>query len=663
MSWEVRTMRSVTSYFNPTLYKKNLTRFWPIWTVWTIFWAFLYPLNLLNQWRIRGGGGQNSLYRYFRDCLNLNGNLSEVAVVFGAGYGVLVAMAVFSYLYNHRSAAALHALPMRRETHFVTNYLSGLTFILLPNLLVYLPAMLVEFVTLPGSLSALALPGLWSSLWLKTGAELFFYSFAVFCAQFTGNIFALPAFYVILNGLVAGLYALVRNLGDQILYGGWPLSGDPAIVKLLTPIYSLTEACGWDYVSWSDIWNTKLDHPEISPLLELKFDDPGMVAGYALAGVVFAALALLVYRRRNIETAGDVVSVKIVRPIFRAGVAVCAGLSGGIFTAAFFGEMDKALFLIVCVAFWTAVGHYIAEMLLQKSFRVWKKAWKSCAATALVMVLVMTGLYMDVLGVETWTPDPDKVEEMVITVHSTYPYDSASYLNVVPEDGAGKERIVNIHEAIIRDYEEHGRSFYADELGSVNLTYTMKNGATYSKRYYNVMLLRSDVNVPGTTTNLVHELVNDRAVLEKAYGWEQALNSHIKCTRLENVARVQGAEKYVEMAETGEGAEEIWAAVQADFNEGKLGVRYLFDDEVRRTQTYMTDLELCFWSPERVIPEEQYYYDLYEDKMVAANQTAPDGKYVYNWSFTITLTPQAERTLAALEKYYDLGGAYELVEH
>ena len=32
MSWEVRTMRSVTSCFNPALFKKNLSRFWPIWT-------------------------------------------------------------------------------------------------------------------------------------------------------------------------------------------------------------------------------------------------------------------------------------------------------------------------------------------------------------------------------------------------------------------------------------------------------------------------------------------------------------------------------------------------------------------------------------------------------------------------------------------------------
>ena len=51
MSWEVRTMRSVTSYFNPTLYKKNLARFWPMWVSWLVLWLFMLPLNLVNQWR------------------------------------------------------------------------------------------------------------------------------------------------------------------------------------------------------------------------------------------------------------------------------------------------------------------------------------------------------------------------------------------------------------------------------------------------------------------------------------------------------------------------------------------------------------------------------------------------------------------------------------
>ena len=40
-------MASVTSYFNPTLWKKSMHRFWPLWTAYLVFWLFLIPLNLL----------------------------------------------------------------------------------------------------------------------------------------------------------------------------------------------------------------------------------------------------------------------------------------------------------------------------------------------------------------------------------------------------------------------------------------------------------------------------------------------------------------------------------------------------------------------------------------------------------------------------------------
>ena len=46
-------MRSATSYFNGTLYRKTLARFWPLWGLWGLWglgWLFLLPLNFLNSW-------------------------------------------------------------------------------------------------------------------------------------------------------------------------------------------------------------------------------------------------------------------------------------------------------------------------------------------------------------------------------------------------------------------------------------------------------------------------------------------------------------------------------------------------------------------------------------------------------------------------------------
>ncbi len=59
MSWEVWTMRSVTSCFNAMLFRKNLTRFWPLWTMASLL-AVLPPLALATA-LVRGYGDKNPL--------------------------------------------------------------------------------------------------------------------------------------------------------------------------------------------------------------------------------------------------------------------------------------------------------------------------------------------------------------------------------------------------------------------------------------------------------------------------------------------------------------------------------------------------------------------------------------------------------------------------
>ena len=648
-------MRFATSYFNPTLYKKNLSRFWPLWVAWLVLWLFVMPLNLINLWQ-NYGGDQEGIYRVLRSCLNLNNDMQEGTLFLGAAYAVLVVMAVYGYLFNHRSAATMHALPLRRENLFVTNYLSGLTFFLLPSVVVYGLSALVMFTTLPGELSALALPALWSGFWMRTGSELFFYSFAVFCAQFTGNVFALPVFYGILNFLVMAMYSLMASLAERLLYGGWPTVGEPKFVRLLTPVYAMYEASVWDRVSWYDLWDSERDIPNLQPL-ELGFEDPGLMAGYAFAGIVLTFAALMVYRRRHIETAGDVVSVKVVRPIFRVGVAVCAGLTGGVLTCEFFGIMDREAVLAVCVVLWTAVGYFVAEMLLHKSFRVFKKSWKGCAVTAAVMAMFVVACCIDVLGVETWVPDPARIESVQVNISSTYPMDNGSYFSEDITDPAQVERIVALHAAIVSDYKRNGEDYYGDNTMAVYLTYLI-DGKSYHKTYYSVDLLQNEIESPMRTTWILDQFLNDPENIALSYDLDKARNAEIVATALKNVVYPSGR---FETVETDAGAEEIWQAVQYDFAAGNLGVRYLFNDDVRYTQTYQTDLVLRFLSPERQYVNGEYVVEYEEYQKSVATTEASD--YYWNFTVTVTLTPKAQRTMAALERYYDLGGAYDIALH
>ena len=105
MSWEVRTMQSKTSYFNATLFRKNLTRFWPLWGL-ASFIGALFPLAVLLDMVHRGWNVLSA-----PDFTGMYYDAVSAVPVINLVYAALCAMAVWSYLYNARSVGLMHTLP------------------------------------------------------------------------------------------------------------------------------------------------------------------------------------------------------------------------------------------------------------------------------------------------------------------------------------------------------------------------------------------------------------------------------------------------------------------------------------------------------------------------------------------------------------------------
>ena len=118
-------MKSGMSFFNKALLKKNLLRFWPLWASYTLIWIYALPLNclLIQQQDLNR---EDTLERMTRFALRIPDRLEELGILMAVGFGILTAMAMFSYLFNNRSACMVHGLPTRREGLFLTGYLSGL---------------------------------------------------------------------------------------------------------------------------------------------------------------------------------------------------------------------------------------------------------------------------------------------------------------------------------------------------------------------------------------------------------------------------------------------------------------------------------------------------------------------------------------------------------
>lgn len=131
-----------------------------------------------------------------------------------------------------------------------------------------------------------------------------------------------------------------------------------------------------------------------------------------MVGALLLMPSAVLYKRRRLETAGDVVAIGVLRPVFRFVVALAAGLllsellTGllvpGIDNMGLGGAALFALFLLLGCA----IGWVAAEMLVQKSFRVFKmgRSWAGLAVLWLLLTALLFGCELDVTGFEGHVP-------------------------------------------------------------------------------------------------------------------------------------------------------------------------------------------------------------------------------------------------------------------
>ncbi len=468
-------MRCGTSFYNGTLGKQLTLRFWPLIALYAVIWAIVLPISGLNYMRSGYIGNWATNIEYLCRAL-----ATPMTIVFG----VLAAMAVCSHLYTTRSCNFTAALPPKRTALFATHYLTGLLWLVVP---VAVMTLMASFLAIGCSLSGFA-----SGLALVCMQTLFFYSFAVLCGMLTGHLLALPVFYGIFNGLVGGLWYLLTLLFREF-YFGYPgsLVAVPAWVEWFTP--------AWQLFSYG------------SP--DARY---GMSAVYAGVGIVFALAAWLLYVKRPMERAGDVVIWAGLRPVFRYGVALCSGLALGSLTRLVLG-LDE-LGLAVSVMLWGVAGCFVGQMFLSKSVRV-LRYWKGAGAIACACAALFLVMKLDLTGYETQVPEADEVVSVTISGLDSYPVDTASnFHDIQTQDPQAISLITQLHQALV-DQRNTFNGYY-DNSTRFDVIYTLADG-TRLTRSYTVYVNEVDLDRAGTVTQLAHQLVNDSKLMLLSYEFHE----------------------------------------------------------------------------------------------------------------------------------------------
>ena len=430
-------MKSRTSFFNLTLYKKDITRFAPLWVLYTVGMLLqMIPMASLNE--------------YFKETVRtLNSTIGPYSI-WNLGYGVLTAQLLFGELFNARLCNALHAMPVTREARFGSHVLAGLSFSIAPNLLVGLLMM-------PSLQEMWYLSLLW---WLALTLQyLFFFGVAVFAMFCTGNRFAAALVYAIINfGSIVALW-FVNAIFIPMMRG---VVLDSEVFVEFAPVVQM--CADSDYFVLETKWNMDTQIVGFAGLGQSWL----YLVIYAAIGVLVIAGSVLLYRRRALECAGDFMAVKVLKPVFLLLYTLCAGAFLAMFGSIFGGDI-YLVFLIVGLI----VGFFTGTMLLERTVRVFQ--WKSFLQLGIFVVLMWLALQavqFDVFGIVRYVPQPDAVAKAEVL---TYYRGRTQIKTSNPEELAVLQKAHGF--AIAEEGCKHS------DQRSYQITYHMKNGRTIQRNY------------------------------------------------------------------------------------------------------------------------------------------------------------------------------------
>ena len=474
-------MQSRKSCFNRAAFTKNLTRFAPVLALYTL----LLLLLMLVMWKQAG-----DIYPEYYFLYQTHDIFNWTAVI-NMGYACLMAQLLFGDLYNTRMCNALHALPLRRETWFLTNVASGLVYSLIPTAIAAL-------VLVPMLMSTI-FAGAWKiALWYFLVANVEYiclFGIAVFCAMVVGSRFTMVAGYGLLNFGSGILYWLVNTVYTPMLYG--MVTPSELAGKLMPIQYMMSINVNVEDSARRAVFD---EVGRLIPGAQSSYTITGLdcLGMLAIVGVVFAVLALILYHFRNLECAGDAVCSRKLVPVFQVLSAMFVAVAAEFAANEVMGYgrgLDSLKFLFLFSGL--IVGWFAGKMLVERSARVFRlKNWIGLGILAAVFAATMGLTKLDVLGLEERMPDIGDIASVVMNGYKM-------------EDRSDIEAVLKFHNLALNDRVEAFGAYALEDNGeyvrmedssyrywregdplpqqriatSGNLAYTLKDGRTVQRRY------------------------------------------------------------------------------------------------------------------------------------------------------------------------------------
>lgn len=405
--------------------------------------------------------------------LNFFGPEYFLSLVITATAAVICGLSSFFYLHSRKKVDLYHSIPVKRETLFKANFVSGILIYSIP----YITSMLVCFLILGinGQMSIKILHTALASLMIHNVFYLLLYTLVVMTVMLTGN------FVVNLLGtLVFYFYGttliMLKDMYFSEFFTSYYYRGNElGILKYISPLNNYVNILNQYDGTYKSILYTLMKVLIVSLLL--------------------IAYTLFLYKRRPSEAAHKAMAFQVSKPIIKFLLVIPISLMGGIFFRNV-SRQDATNWYVFGLIFFLLLSFAIIEIIynfdIKKAFR--GKLHLLLSFVTVVMIAII--FHFDLIGYDAYVPDKDKVSTMSIrieglddrTIFLSHTDSYSSYNNYLTEffiDNMELEDIDAVYELAKLGSEEKDFSNISNDMEMItyDIKYTLNNGREIYRTY------------------------------------------------------------------------------------------------------------------------------------------------------------------------------------
>jgi len=364
---------------------------------------------------------------------------------------VILSLFLFRYLHVKQAADFMHSLPLTRSKLFFHFTVTGFVILIMP--IVLNTAILLSLYSFTDIQQFIDVQDIFIWCGITILMNILLFTAATFVAMITGLTAVQGAMTYILLLLPAGMFMLVCFSLKNLLYG-FPE----------------------DY-----FFNIKIE--QYSPVIKAVYLENKIFSG--LDVTLFIALTLLLYvlsyvlyKTRKVEAASLAIVFPVLRPLFKYGVAFCFMLVGGMYFHEIYQDFTWTIFGYFIGSF---IGYYIAEMVLQKHWRVFRH-WKGYAGFAITISLIGLFIQFDLFQYEKKVPDMKGIEKVHVSnsYYSLRDNPDSLIKDHFMDDPQTIKAVLNLHKEIVNNQD---RTVTDEDSEQVFLYYKMHDGSKLVRNY------------------------------------------------------------------------------------------------------------------------------------------------------------------------------------